>query len=99
MANRKEKEPTIDLCDDDFGAILNCAVRYAMGRQSYMPYLVTEFITPLLPHISDKTIWCFQRDLQDCTDWGDVMIDKPTWMRFQEAVKAEAKRRELRGAY
>ena len=35
--------------DDDFGgAVLNCAVRYALGRMSYMPNLVMDEI--ILPY-------------------------------------------------
>ena len=51
---KKPKVPAIDLQDDFFGTILNCAVRYAIGRQTYMPGLVIDFITPLLPHLSEK---------------------------------------------
>lgn len=36
----------IDPYNDDFGAICNCAVRYAVGRRTYMPDLVIDFITP-----------------------------------------------------
>ena len=35
--------------EDDFGgAVLNCAVRYALGRMSYMPGLVMDVIRPML---------------------------------------------------
>ena len=53
----------IDPHNDDFGAICNCAVRYAVGRRTYMPDLVIDFITPHLSELTDKTLWCFQRDL------------------------------------
>jgi len=35
----KKKEETIQIKkgDDFFGAVLNCAVRYCLGRRSYMP--------------------------------------------------------------
>lgn len=88
------KTPVIDLADDKFGAVLNCAVRYALGRRSYMPHLVVDFIKPLLPHLSSKTIWCFKRDLESCTDYGDKEIDEPIWWEFQRAVLAEDERRK-----
>lgn len=87
------KRPSIDPSDDNFGAVLNCAVRYALGRRSYMPYLVTSFITPLLPHLSNKTIWCFKRDLEECRDFGDPEIDELTWREFWRRVIAEDIRR------
>ena len=47
----------IDPHDDDFGAICNCAVRYAVGCRTYMPGLVIDFITPYLSELTDKTLW------------------------------------------
>lgn len=35
--------------NEDFGTILICAVRYSLGRQTYMPGLVQGYIRPLLP--------------------------------------------------
>ena len=46
------KTPKIDPTDDDFGAVLNCAIRYSLGRQTYMPHLVMDFARPLLPFLS-----------------------------------------------
>lgn len=60
----------IDVKDDNFGAVLNCAVRYCLGRQTYMPRLVCDFIRPLLPELSNKAIWCFQKDIKDQQSYG-----------------------------
>ena len=88
--------PVIDPADDEFGAVLNCAVRYAIGRRTYMPGLVIDFITPLLPRLSSKTLWCLDQDLTEARwegGYGDPKIDEPGWMRFHEAVRAERQRR------
>lgn len=92
----KTKKSTIDPSDDDFGCCLNCAVRYAIGRQSYMPYLVTSFITPLLQQLSDKTLWCFDQDVTEAKfecGYGHPDIDEPIWMKFHENVKNERMKR------
>lgn len=92
----EKKKPVIDLEDDFFGCLLNCAVRYACGRMSYMPSLVVDEITPLLPYLSDKTLWCFDQDITDARyngGYGDPQIDEPLWMRFHNAVKVERKKR------
>ena len=92
----KETKPTIDLQDDEFGTILNCAVRYAIGRETYMPSLVIGFITPLLPYLNNKTLWCFDQDTTDAKyvgGYGDPKIDEPGWLRFREAVRKERTRR------
>ena len=90
---KKTTKPKIDLDDDDFGTVLNCAVRYSIGRQTYMPSLVTDFIKPLIPYLNDKTLWVFDEDIKQQGKWpdgyGDPRIDKPVWMSFWDAVKEE----------
>lgn len=52
--------------DDDFGgALLNCAVRYALGRCSYMPSLVMRELRPMLKDCSTKTLRVFKQDIQE----------------------------------
>lgn len=88
----KQKTPTIDLMDDDFGCVLNCAVRYALGRRTYMPSLVCDYIKPLLPYLNNRTVWCFKQDIQDHKrlgfSYGDG-CDERTWMDFLDAVNKE----------
>ena len=84
----------IDLDDDYLGAVFNCAIRYCIGRQTYMPKLVIDFITPCLPYLSDKSLWCMERDLSDATYFGDESIDTPMWMKFKANVEYEVKRRK-----
>lgn len=90
------KKTKIDPGDNDFGTILNCAVRYACGRQTYMPGLVIDFITPLIPELDNKTLWCFDQDLTEAEfygGYGDPRIDEPKWRQFHEAVRAERAKR------
>ena len=49
--------------NNDFGAVLICAVRYCIGRQNYMPGLVIDFIRPLLPKLDSKTLTVMERDI------------------------------------
>ena len=37
--------------DRDFGTVCGCAVRYSLGRQTYMPSLVQQFINRNLKQI------------------------------------------------
>ena len=90
------EKPAINLQNDDFGAILNCAVRYCLGRQTYMPGLVVSYITPLLPYLSDKALWCFDKDITDAKfygGYGDHVIDEPVWMEFHQRVREERTKR------
>ena len=94
-------EPTpIDIKDEDFGAILICAVRYCFGRRTYMPGLIIGYITPLLPRISDKTLRCMEADLNKPDlygSFGDEIIDEPIWVEFRCNVQAEIQRRKEKG--
>lgn len=85
----------INLDDDNLGAVLNCAVRYCIGRQTYMSKLVIDFVTPLLPYVSRRTLWCFEKDLADATYYGDENIDKPMWLKFKAIVEYEIRKRGL----
>ena len=88
----------ISVQNEGFGIILNCAARYALGRQSYMPGLVVDFITPLLPHVSNHALYVFDQDITDqkyCGGYGDPDIDEPVWIRFHEAVRAEETHRGM----
>jgi hypothetical protein len=61
-----------------------------------MPSLVIGYITPLLPGLSDKTLWCFDQDMTEAKytgGYGDSKIDEPGWKRFHEAVRAERTKR------
>lgn len=91
-----KKLPEIDISDELFGCIFNCAVRYACGRQTYMPYLVINELLPLLPYLSRKTLQYFDQDLTNAkyeTGYGDPNIDEPMWISFHNAVREERRLR------
>ena len=85
--------------DDRGGAVLNCAVRYALGRSSYMPGLVMGVIRPMLKDCNTKTIAVF---VQDVSEWLERTQPETgffdnyygDWYKFMEACNAELDRRE-----
>ena len=86
----------IERSDDFGGAVLNCAVRYALGRMSYMPKLVIDEIKPMLKGCSDKTLWCFDKDI---SGWlQDEYIQRKEyeteWREFLKSVRAEVQMRK-----
>lgn len=85
--------------DDRGGAVLNCAVRYALGRSSYMPGLVMSVIRPMLKDCNTKTIAVFVQDVSEWlertqpeTGFFDNYYDE--WQKFMADCKAELDRRE-----
>lgn len=88
------KTPTVDVSDPDFGAILICAIRYSMGRRTYMPGLVIDFITPLIPYLDSSTIKVMIGDIEMPTaGYGDPDIDAPLWVGFLDNLKKEKEKR------
>lgn len=85
--------PSIDLHDDDFGAVLNCAIRYCIGRRTYMPDLVTSYIKPLLPYLSRKTVKCMWDDVRSAGSYGDP-CDAVTWINFLQDLVEELDKRD-----
>ena len=86
----------IDRNDVFGGAVLNCAVRYALGRASYMPGLVMDEIRPMLPNCPDKTLWCFDRDINEWLSGRSGRTDayEKDWFDFVTAVRVEMDKRK-----
>lgn len=86
----------VDPANDDFGAVCNCAVRYCLGRRSYMISLVCGYITPLLPELTDTTLGCFERDIKERkrTGFFGDSYDHEMWDAFYKAVCNEIERRK-----
>ena len=83
--------------DKNFETILLCAVRYAIGRETYMPSLVIDYITPLLSHLSYNTLGLIANDITEYGKYygglGDDKIDRPYWLNFKRKILAEMERR------
>lgn len=83
---------TIEI-NKDFETILLCAVRYAIGRKSYMPSLVIDYITPLLPYLSEDVLKLIADEIigrYTCEGaLGDEMIDRPYWIDFLRKIRLE----------
>lgn len=90
----------VDPANDDFGAVCNCAVRYCLGRRSYMISLVCGYITPLLPELTDTTLGCFERDIAERkrTGFFGDSYDYETWGAFYKAVCKEIEGRNGDGS-
>lgn len=78
---------------DFFGAVLNCAVRYCLGRMTYMPGLVTDWIMEHCHGIlTGKTLFVMKRDIDEARarDGLGMDCDVETWLRFREWLNREA---------
>lgn len=90
----KPKVPRIPANSADLGSVFICAVRYCLGRATYMPHLVIDFITPYVPHLENRTLSVLIRDIRDAKSYG-MDCDKTAWTAFLKRLEEEAKNREM----
>ena len=85
--------------DDDLGTIAICAVRYALGRESYMPGLVQAFVRRHPEIVTDNVRTVMLRDIEEhdyireytmdsgkkmtVDGLGSTTIDRPGWLKFK----------------
>ena len=74
---------------NDFSSLCLCAIRYCIGRRTYMPATIISVVTPLLPFLDLKTLSVIQKDIDVAPSLGDENIDKPLWLSFGEKVARE----------
>ena len=79
--------------DKNFETILLCAVRYAIGRRTYIPSLVIDYITPLLPYLTEDVLKLIADEIIGHYTYegalGDEMIDRPYWEQFLRKIRLE----------
>lgn len=80
--------------NEDLECIFVCAVRYTLGRRTYMPSIVTAYIKTQLEFMTDKCLKTMLRDIDGCTNLGDK-CDCDTWHSFATAIEAELVKRTL----
>lgn len=83
----------IDPSGEDFNVLCTCAVRYALGRRTYMPSLVIQAIVPWLRILETMTLTVMDKDITEARYLGDDTIDRPLWLAFQSRVQIELERR------
>ena len=79
--------------DRDFGTVCGCAKRKSLGRQTYMPSLVQQFINRNLKQIDSYSLAVMARDIKEAPSYGNETIDKPGWMNFLAVLEKELKDR------
>ena len=83
---------TIEI-NKNFETILLCAVRYAIGRRTYIPSLVIDYITTLLPYLSEDVLKLIADEITEHDTYegglGDEMIDRPYWDQFLRKIRLE----------
>ena len=92
------KIKTVEM-DENFQEILVSAVRYALGRMTYIVGLTVDYIMPMIQNLKTKYINIM---IDDITYQGEyygygMEMDRKDWMRLLAALKAERDMRLLAG--
>ena len=76
--------------------ILICAVRYALGRMSYIVGVVAEYVAVKQPELSKECINIIIRDIEeelkryhDASQTLGMECDERTWVRLLERLKGD----------
>lgn len=82
--------------DDDFGCVINSAVRYAIGRHTYMPGVVCDFVRRYLAILDIKTIDVMIEDITSELKFG--IDQEELWLGLRNDLverKTNMKKREI----
>ena len=74
--------------DDDFGCIINSAVRYSLGRYTYMPSTVAEFVLKYLNYLDNKAISVMICDIDEALKNEDLPLRK-IWVELKSKLEIE----------
>lgn len=78
-------------------AMLISAVRYAIGRRTYIVWETVDYLIPLIPNLSDGCLKTIITDLEDKTKYGvwafGDACDYQDWKRLWEKIGEEMNRR------
>ena len=91
------KIKTVEM-DENFQEILVSAVRYALGRMTYIVGLTVDYITPMIRNLDLKYINIMIDDIDRQREYG-MDMDKDEWMELLGRLRAERERRLKNGNY
>lgn len=88
-----------EISREDFGTLCICAIRYCLGRKTYMPSNVQRIVQSNLKHLSDKDLQVICDDikkhsgpLHEMDAYGTYEHYKD-WQNFLHIVTQEIKKR------
>lgn len=87
------RQPTIDAIpmSDDLELMLSSAVRYALGRRTYIVSTTCNFITCCLDKLSERTLYVIKRDIEERRDMGDEYLgdecDRMNWINLLDRIQ------------
>lgn len=81
------------LVSEGFGCIVNSAVRYSLGRDTYMPDVAVQFILDHMNLLDLRTVTVMYRDIQKALE-NESLPHRETWVSLMYALETRLKRKE-----
>ena len=81
--------------DEDLGLICICAVRYSLGRMTYMPYVVCSFIKRNVDKLNKNSIYVIKRDIEDAQNGHHLGMacDEREWLELKAFLEEKENER------
>ena len=87
------------ICDSDFRLILLLAMRYAMGRNTCMPVVVSDYIKRHIQLLDDKFLVLAADDIRrHLEDYAEHELNPNLWQGLLDALETEQRERATRQA-
>lgn len=83
--------------NDDFSELAMCAVRYALGRMTYVSFSVPNAIMKYKWSVTTKALHVMLRDIREYREvHGKIGMDcdNESWRNFEQWIEQEIKLRE-----
>ena len=81
------------LASEGFGCIVNSAVRYSIGRDTYMPDVAVQFILDHMNLLDLRTVTVIYRDIQKALE-NENLPHRETWVSLMYTLETRLKRKE-----
>lgn len=90
----------------DFELMMISALRYAIGRQTYMPSVTIDYIHYLIPQLSPNTLFVMKRDIseeigrhnrlhEENPQYFGKMYMAEEWKKLAEDISAEYEKKKV----
>ena len=87
------------ICDSDFRLVLLSAMRYAMGKNTYMPVVVSDYIKRHIRFLDDKFLVLAADDIwRHLDDYAEHEPNLNLWQNLLCALETEQRARATRQA-
>ena len=86
-----DAKPKILLESPTFGLMMCSAVRYALGRMTYITGTTCDFITPLVPYLDMSALNNIYKDSTEHAETNrlGMDVDREKWLKLRTVIQHE----------